>query len=129
MNDENLIPMPQRSESERRELARKGGKASGEARRRKASMRERLEQILDMPVRKGKMEDFKNLEDASGKNMTVQDAVLLTTVKKALKGDMRAIDFLRDTIKPTAFEEANGGGDGVNVNITIADCSKDGDEQ
>ena len=40
MNDENLIKNSDRTPSERRELARKAGKASGEARRRKRDSRE-----------------------------------------------------------------------------------------
>ena len=34
-NEENLIPMDERSQNEARELGKKGGKKSGEARRRK----------------------------------------------------------------------------------------------
>ena len=35
MNDENLIPISKRTEQERKEMGRKGGIASGAARRRK----------------------------------------------------------------------------------------------
>ena len=49
-NDENLIPMNRRTESERREIASKGGKASGEARRKKRDMRKAAETLLNMPV-------------------------------------------------------------------------------
>ena len=35
MNDENLIPIPQRTKSEQREITQKGGKCSGVARRKK----------------------------------------------------------------------------------------------
>ena len=97
MNDENLIPTTMLTESERRALAIKAGKASGEARRRKKSMRENLLALLDMPLKKGEIQGFTSLEEASGKNVSVEDAILLTAVKKALKGDMRAIEFLRDT--------------------------------
>jgi hypothetical protein len=97
MNDENLIPTTMLTESERRELAIKAGKASGEARRRKKNMRENLLALLEMPLKKGEIQGFTSLEEASGKNVSVEDAILLTAVKKALKGDMRAIEFLRDT--------------------------------
>ncbi len=39
MNDENLIPLNRRPTDEAREIQRQGGKASGEARRRKAYIR------------------------------------------------------------------------------------------
>lgn len=97
MNDENLIPTTMLTESERRALAIKAGKASGEARRRKKSMRENLLALLELPLKKGEIQGFTSLEEASGKNVSVEDAILLTAVKKALKGDMRAIEFLRDT--------------------------------
>ena len=107
MNDENLIAMKDRTTSERREIATKAGKASGEARRKKANMRERLLEILDMPLKKGKIQGFETIADAAepGKNMTAQDAILLVALKKALKGDMRAIDFLRDTSGNKLFGE------------------------
>ena len=43
---ENLIPMNQRSKEEARELGQKGGIASGETRREKATMRKTLEMML-----------------------------------------------------------------------------------
>lgn len=46
MNDKNLIPTTQRTESERREIARKGGKASGKARREKKAAREMMQELL-----------------------------------------------------------------------------------
>ncbi len=49
-NEENLIPMDQRSKSEARELGRKGGIASGEARRRKRCLKDAAEYYLSLPV-------------------------------------------------------------------------------
>ena len=45
MNEENLIPMNERSESEVRELGRKGGIKSGEARREKKLFKEAIEKL------------------------------------------------------------------------------------
>ena len=45
-NNENLKPFDQRTESEQREIRSKGGKASGEARRKKANLKKAMEQIL-----------------------------------------------------------------------------------
>jgi hypothetical protein len=44
---ENLIPFSERTEEEARENGRKGGKASGAARRRKADLRRMAQDILD----------------------------------------------------------------------------------
>jgi hypothetical protein len=48
MNEDNLIPTNQRSESERREMARKGGVASGRSRLRKKHGKELVRAILEM---------------------------------------------------------------------------------
>lgn len=49
-NVNNLIPNTERTPEELREIARKGGIASGEARRRKKSMRELAQKIAESPV-------------------------------------------------------------------------------
>lgn len=84
----------------------KGGKASGEARRRKKEMKERLELLLSMPIKDGKgteLEKIKNFASLKGKNITVEDAILIAIAQKALKGDIPAGTFIRDTVgeRPT----------------------------
>lgn len=49
-NEENLIPNSERTPEERREIAQKGGIASGAARRRKRSLREAADLIFSLPV-------------------------------------------------------------------------------
>ena len=86
---------------ERREAGRKGGIASGEAKRRKKAMRERLEVLLELPLKSGKSADLdsiKNYAALKGKNITVQDALMLAQIQKALKGDTAAAIFVRDTV-------------------------------
>ena len=96
---------------ERREAGRKGGIASGEAKRRKKAMRERLEIILEMPLKSGKnadIESIKNFAALKGKNITVQDAMMIAQIQKALRGDTNAATFVRDTAgqNPTTKIEA-----------------------
>lgn len=98
---------------ERRENGRKGGIASGESKRKKKAMRELLEVLLDMPMKPGKRADIDNVRsfaDLKGKNITVQDAVMLAQIQKALKGDTTAAAFLRDTAgeKPTEKLQHSG---------------------
>jgi len=45
---DNLIPNSERSPEELREMAKKGGLASGEARRKKKSVKESVKTILNM---------------------------------------------------------------------------------
>lgn len=49
-NEKNLIPFDERTESEARELGRKGGIASGVARRRKRRLKEAADLYLSLPV-------------------------------------------------------------------------------
>ena len=91
---------------EARERGRKGGIASGEARRRKKTMRETLEAVLEMQVGSGKSADIdaiRNFAGLKGKNITVQEAMIIAQAQKALKGDLAALQFIRDTVgqKPT----------------------------
>lgn len=90
----------QMTPEERREAGRKGGIASGEAKRRKKAMRERLEIILEMPIKNGKLadiEEIKSFAALKGKNITVEDAMMIAQIQKALKGDTVAAAFVRDT--------------------------------
>ena len=48
-NEGNLIPFNERTESEQRQIAQKGGIASGAARRRKRSMKEAADYYLSLP--------------------------------------------------------------------------------
>ena len=50
MPHDNLIPFDQRSEDEQREIRRKGGIASGVARRRKRALKEAADLYLSLPV-------------------------------------------------------------------------------
>lgn len=86
---------------QRRENGRKGGIASGEAKRRKKAMRERLEVLLELPLKEGRSADLdaiKNFAALKGKNITVQDAIMLAQIQKAMKGDTTAAAFVRDTV-------------------------------
>ena len=99
--EENLIPMSERSKEEVRELAAKGGRKSGETRRRKKTMRENLEILLSMPLKPGKGADIdsaENMKDFSKENVTVEQAMLMSQIQKALKGDIYAFESIRDLV-------------------------------
>lgn len=107
--DENLVPMQNRTTAEQRKIQRAGGIASGVARRRKRDMQQALNAILDMPLKKGKLQQIRNLSEVKGKNITAEQAILLAMVNKAMKGDVKAATFVRDTAgcKPTDHVEVN----------------------
>lgn len=99
-NSKNLISNSERTPSELREQTRKGGIASGKARREKKAMKDTLTDLLSMPLESGKsvdIEDIKNLAALNGKNITVQEAIMLAQIQKALEGDTKAAEYIRDT--------------------------------
>lgn len=110
---------------QRRECGRRGGIASGEAKRAKKAMKERLEILLELSMKAGKaadIESIKNFAALKGKNITVQDAMLIAQIQKALKGDTNAAVFVRDTAgqNPTQKVEAEVDMD-LNISIDYGD--------
>lgn len=89
MNDGNLKPTTELTESEQRELARKGGIASGVARRRKRDMREWAE-VLGQTLMTMKTPDGKEVAEGD-----MAAAVVLKQYQKAInKSDTAAAAFL-----------------------------------
>lgn len=106
MAESNLVPQSERTKEEQREIARMGGIASGKARREKKMFRETLESLLTMPMKSGEgmcIDDIQNFAAIKGQNISVQEAILIAQVQKAMKGDTRAAEYVRDSIgeKPT----------------------------
>ena len=96
MSDNLIVP----SSDEARKNGAKGGVASGKARRERKAMKETLEALLSMPLKNGKsadIETIKNLASLKGKNITVQEAIMLAQIQKAIKGDTKAAEYVRDT--------------------------------
>ncbi len=97
-NEENLIPMDQRSESEAREMGRKGGIASGAARRRKRALKEAADIYLALPVsdkRKRNRLARKGLDPGEIDN---QMAMIVGLTEAATEGDSRAGRLIVDIL-------------------------------
>ena len=86
-----------RSTQEAREWGKSGGKKSGEARREKANLRRLLEIALQMQHEEG------------GTNA---EAMTTAILKKALGGDVKAFETIRDTIGQKPVEKAQIESDG-----------------
>ena len=108
MNNENLIPTTQLTESERKELAIRGGKASGAARRLRKTLRESLKNALGCEIPKDSPIYQKTLSQmrALGINgePTVQDIPVLGMIMKASKNPL-AFAIVRDTIGEKPVEQ------------------------
>ena len=91
---------------QRAEYGRKGAEKANETKRKRKEMRETLDILLNMPLKKGKVysaEEIKSFADLNGKNITIDQALMVKLIQKALKGDLNAIGMVRDTVgeKPT----------------------------
>ena len=77
--------------SEQREIARKGGKASGEARRRKADFRKTLNMLLTL-----KIDDpgITPVLEALGIDSTFESAVNMAMIREALTGNVKAYEAI-----------------------------------
>ena len=111
MAKSDLIPVKDPEEARKR--GRNGGVASGKARREKKMMRETLEMLLSMPLNNKKMVDVDSIRSfgaLKGKNVSVQEAMMMAQVMKAIKGDTKAAEYVRDTIgqKPVENVELRG---------------------
>lgn len=79
-----------RTQEERKEAARKAGKASAIARQTHKSFKEALLTILEMPT-------------TERPELSYRDAIAIAMIEKAATGDKGAAEYVRDTIgeKPT----------------------------
>jgi hypothetical protein len=82
----NLIPTTKRSKSEVRKNAAKGGRKSGEVRRQKKLLKDCLDELLQ-----------RQWENRQGEKMSGSEAISVAVFKKALAGDIKAYEVVRDT--------------------------------
>lgn len=89
-NPENLRGHEFTSDQNREEAAkngRKGGKASGEARRRRKAFAEAFDALLQ-----------REFTDRSGNQLQGVEAMAAKVFQKAMDGDIKAVQFVRDTV-------------------------------
>ena len=106
---------------ERKQNASKGGKASVKATRERTRANETLSIFLSMPSKTRKeaeIEEIKAFEELKGKNITVNEAIQLRQVQRALNGDLASATYIRDTVGDKPSEN-------VNVNAEVKNPFKD----
>lgn len=92
-NNENLkgYGFHERTAKEQREIAVMGGKASGEARRRKANFRKTLNQLLTAKI---DSPEWTPVLEAMGLESTLETAMLAAQIKEAVNGNTKAAYFV-----------------------------------
>lgn len=122
MNQDNLIPNSQRTPEELREITRKGGIASGKARRAKRDRHKRIQELFALAVKDPKLKA--NLEKMG---IDVTDADLETAadarvmVELLRKGDYKAWQAMKaEAYGPLATKnevELSGEVSGITINV------------
>lgn len=132
-NEQNLIKNEDLTPTERRKRASKAGKASAKKRRERKQMQELAKIVLDMPIEAGELTELDGItfEDYPDKNLTVGELSLLAVAKRAKKGDVAALTFLRDTAGEKPVEKVEVSGDitaaSEDIQKMIAAAKKKGD--
>lgn len=113
MNEENLRPIQkgQLSKEELKKRQSNGGKKSGQVRRERKAFKESLLMLLDMkaPEQIG-VQIKKTLPKLKDKDLNYQNAILVSLLQQAVKGNTKAVELIRDTIgeKPKEVVEISG---------------------
>lgn len=103
-NEKNLVPINERTKSEQREIASAGGKASGKARRRKKSMKQKMQLLLSLPAADNDQAELSAMgidpEDMDNEMVLVKALFLA-----AAEGDTKAFDRIQDVLGRTVARE------------------------
>lgn len=102
-NEENLIPIQNRTTSEAREISAKGGKKSGEARRRKKDMKAKMKLLLSLHPTASQTELLKALgipeEDADNEMLLLVAMFQAATEDRDTKAFDKVMDVLGKTVQ------------------------------
>lgn len=91
-----------RTTEELREITSRAGRASGESRRRKADFRKTLNMLLTAEIDNP---EWTPILQELGLDSTLESAVNMAMIKKALLGDVKAYVAIRDTLGQTTKSE------------------------
>lgn len=88
------------------ESVRKSAETQRRQRAERKKMKDELDSLLKISLRRGdikEVDDILDLEEADKANISVQTAINIAMIKRALMGDVQAAQYLRDTAgdKPT----------------------------
>ena len=93
-----------RTPSERRELARIAGIKSGEARRRKAAMRDTMNRCLTMQAH---VDGLSDVLIADGGESTYEEIITMAIINQAAMGDVKAYNAIMKVVGQTDKSEAD----------------------
>lgn len=99
-NEQNLIPFTSnQSREEAKKNGAKGGRKSGEVRRKRKAMKEQMEMLLSLPFKSTKQLNFMKDLGIEEDNIDNQMALIVAIYGKALKGDVQAFNTIREVVQ------------------------------
>ena len=117
MNDENLLKKDDLTPSERRESARKAGKASARKRHEKREFRELLAIAFEMQM---KRKDGTPIESpATGRPMSAKEASMVRLMQQCVEGDTKAIALAYDILGEKVVKQEITGSGGKDLVSTM----------
>ena len=105
-NEQNLVSLADRTTKEKREIATKGGYASGEARRKKKEIAEIARMVLEQQVTDVSDYDYGAVPV---QNATVAELIMAVHANKALKGDKESAKLVLESAKSDKKASLLGG--------------------
>lgn len=117
VNKSNLKPL---STEKAREIGKKGGKKSVESKRKRKALKEQMEMLLSLPLTDDKAKAQFERMGIDSDDMDNQMAMVVKTYLQAMKGNINAVNVIREIIGERVME--------VNVNNNIDDKVKELDK-
>ena len=113
---QNLIPVTERDPERAREIRAMGGKARGEKIRRSKNLREAFLAVQSLEIK-----------GTDGTTKTASDAVAIAVMNKALKGDLKAIEFLWEALygKQTKVDVTSSDGSMSPAKVDLSGLSRE----
>lgn len=113
---QNLIPVTERDPERAREIRAMGGKARGEKIRRSKNLREAFLAVQSLEIK-----------GMDGTTKTASDAVAIAVMNKALKGDLKAIEFLWEALygKQTKVDVTSSDGSMSPAKVDLSGLSRE----
>lgn len=104
LNPENLVPLNQRTKDEQRRIASEGGIASGAARRRKKSLKQKMQLLLSLPAADNDRTELSAM-GVDSEDMDNEMVLVKALFIAAAAGDTRAFDRIQDVLGRSVARE------------------------
>lgn len=119
--NDNLIPM-KKGTQRAKEISAMGNAAKKKKNMERKKMKDDLDVLLKVSLKRGDIvtpDDILSLEEADNENISVQTAIIIAMIKRALMGDVQAAQYLRDTVGEKPSDKVE-----VDQNLTVESWAK-----